>query len=122
MPQALNPAVSAAAAATELLGRVQASLTAGFSAGAAAWPAASAPVMQLPASTLGLLLAAPAAAKPLNPALPAFQSLEAPQLMATGTHLQNQLTGGNNESAAVMATAHRVSGAQAGTSAEPQQK
>ena len=67
----MHPSVSAAAAATELLGRVQASLTAGFNASAAQWPGASAPVMPLPASAVGLLLAAPAAAaKALNPLAP----------------------------------------------------
>lgn len=77
--QALYPAVTPAAAATELLGRVQASLTAGFNASAAAWPASSAPVMPLPTSTVGLLLAAPAAAKALNPLGPGIH-VPQPQL------------------------------------------
>jgi len=55
--------MTAAAAATELLGRVQASLTAGYNASAAHWPASAAPVMTLPASSGGLQLTAPAATK-----------------------------------------------------------
>ena len=68
---------AAAAAATELLGRVQASLTAGFNVSAAAWSAVSAPVIPLPDSSVGLRLAAPAAAKILSPAPP---SSNAPQV------------------------------------------
>ncbi len=80
--------MTAAAAATELLGRVQASLTAGFNASAAAWPAASAPVMPLPASTVSLLLAAPAAAKALNPMAAPVLSASQPQLAGPGHNRQ----------------------------------
>ena len=119
--QALPTAVTAAAA-TELLSRVQASLTAGFSAGAVPWPAASAPVMSLPASTMGLLLAAPATAKPLAPALLVAHDLQAPQLAVAGAHQQTRYSASNIEAAALTAVPADTTGAQVGASAEPQQQ
>jgi hypothetical protein len=121
MLQALPAAVSAAAAATELLSRVQASLTAGFSAGALPWPAAPAPLMSLPASTVDLLLAAPAAAKPSGPVMPAAPDLQAPHILAAGAPRQSYVSGSNTAAAAPTAMVTDTADAQMGTFAEPQQ-
>ena len=85
--------MTAATAATELLGRVQTSLTAGYNASAAYWPGAPAPVMPLPASTVGLLLAALAAAKALNPLAAPVLSIPQPQLAGAGHDRQQTQLG-----------------------------